>query len=114
MPFDGLPALDKPSLAALSFALRHPETWPEGFVWDYGNCETCAMGLAYRLWGWIMKPEHFACDVAHQTSIAFGMRSETAGEIFLYARRVYGISTEEITPTHIADLIDAHLANSEP
>ena len=27
--------LSKPSLHALSYALRHPDTWPEGFVWDY-------------------------------------------------------------------------------
>jgi hypothetical protein len=43
-------AIDKPSLENLSYALRHPETWPKDFVWDYGECNDCAMGLAHRLW----------------------------------------------------------------
>lgn len=42
--------LDKPSLHALSYALRHPDTWPEGFMWNYNQCHQCAMGLAHQLW----------------------------------------------------------------
>ena len=42
--------MSKPSLVALSYCLRHPETWPEGFVWDYSECRKCAMGLAHQLW----------------------------------------------------------------
>lgn len=42
--------LNKPSLHALSYALRHPDTWPKGFVWDYQHCNKCAMGLANVLW----------------------------------------------------------------
>lgn len=37
---------DRPSLTALSYALRHPGTWPKDFVWDYSDCTTCAIGLA--------------------------------------------------------------------
>lgn len=43
--------LGKPSLEALSYALRHPETWPDGFYWHFSECENCAMGLAASLWG---------------------------------------------------------------
>lgn len=39
----------KLSLVELSARLRQPETWPEGFVWNYGYCKSCAIGLAARL-----------------------------------------------------------------
>jgi hypothetical protein len=53
MPFDGNTGRDLlvPSLENLAFMLRHPETWPEGFEWDYGCYAGCAVGLAHRLWG---------------------------------------------------------------
>lgn len=41
----------KPSLRGLSYALRHPETWPAGFEFDYGDCKRCAIGLIFKLWG---------------------------------------------------------------
>jgi hypothetical protein len=114
MPFDGLPTLDKPSLAALSFALRHPETWPEGFVWDYGNCETCAMGLANRLWGGILNKEPYAGESACRMASVFGIRQEKAFEIFIFAPANRQLRLRGVTPTQIADLIDAHLANVDP
>ena len=48
----GLPPvpLQRPSMSALAYVLRHPQTWPPGFKWDFSNCHTCAMGLCYRLW----------------------------------------------------------------
>jgi hypothetical protein len=42
--------MDKPNLVGLSYALRHPETWPKDFIWDYKSCDACAVGLARRLW----------------------------------------------------------------
>ena len=57
MPFDGtvneanaLVSLNRPSLRGLAFALRHPETWPAGFTWNYAKCNSCAMGLAAKIW----------------------------------------------------------------
>jgi len=37
---------ETPTLGDLAIILRHREVWPEGFVWDFGECEHCAMGLA--------------------------------------------------------------------
>lgn len=47
--------LTKPSAKALSHILRHKELWPVGFVWNYGDCSSCALGLAYQLWKGIIK-----------------------------------------------------------
>lgn len=51
-------SLDRPSLRALSHILRHKELWPEGFVWNYSSCSTCAMGLAWQIWN--MNDDHLA------------------------------------------------------
>lgn len=59
MPFE--PFAPEPDVQAtidprrLVHALRHPETWPPDFEWDYGRCPSCAMGLAWRLTGQIGK-----------------------------------------------------------
>ena len=37
------------SLRGLSYALRHPETWPPGFRWKFFDCNRCATGLAVEL-----------------------------------------------------------------
>ena len=109
MPFDGIPDLETPSLAALSYALRHPETWPEGFVWGFSSCETCAMGLASLLWREISRGVPQDMDVlnASRMAIIFAMPERVAFEIFLRAGFVLA---SPITPTHIADLIDDYLA----
>jgi hypothetical protein len=65
--------LDKPSLHALSYALRHPDTWPRSFVWDYKKCDQCAMGLAHGLWGTIAEttPDTGASVMAREFAIPF-------------------------------------------
>ena len=40
-----------PSLSALAFILRHRVLWPDGFVFDWWNCSSCAMALALKVWG---------------------------------------------------------------
>src|SRR5689334_13480886 len=73
--------LDKPSLHGLSYALRHPDTWPKGFVWNYSKCDQCAMGLAHALWKQIPSTDrdNGASIMAHE----FGMPYATAQSIFL-------------------------------
>ena len=39
-----------PTLDAMIHHLRHPETWPAGFEWDYSYATACAVGLAHGLW----------------------------------------------------------------
>lgn len=58
---------DRPNLVALAYSLRHPETWPADFVWDYRNCTKCAIGLSLRLWPKLQLPQG---QMAQQTWIA--------------------------------------------
>jgi hypothetical protein len=74
--------LDKPSLHALSYALRHPDTWPEGFVWSYQNCRHCAMGLAHVLWEKSI-PEVGTKNGPSVMAKKFAMSYEAATAIFL-------------------------------
>lgn len=98
---------DKPSLVGLSYALRHKETWPEGFVWDYDDCYTHALGLAWKLWESISIPScwHVAkfMSIPHEVSRGF----------FLAAHLFAQVRFHDITPEHVADAIDAYLATAE-
>jgi hypothetical protein len=96
--------LSKPSLAALSFVLRNRETWPDGFVWDYRDCLSCAMGLAFRL-GMVAGFDTVAM------ADSFKISQEAARNIFIEAAYHHKLGTmRAVTPEHVADLIDAHLA----
>lgn len=121
--------LGKPSLHALSYALRHPDTWPEGFVWNYGSCERCAMGLARALWRQIPKANNDsgASIMARQFAMPYGAASSifmgtdlkwlptdnfTEGHLWWkrYMRRAnYG----RVTPEMVAAQIDRYLATAE-
>jgi hypothetical protein len=110
MPFDvtsfteTAPDLSRPSLAGLSYALRHRETWPEKFRWYYGHCPTCAMGLAVVLWNQIEEPS------TDETAKAFGIYENTAAKLFLYLPDNINVPLWNITPDHVADAIDEYLA----
>lgn len=100
MPFDATPGL-----SALSDLLRHPERWPEGFRWDFLNCETCAMGLAKKALG--VRASHSLAMAEH-----FDFPLEVAHEIFC---NLYPFNKDDfapIQPHHIADLIDHYLSHS--
>lgn len=106
MPFDGTHTT--PSLRALADLLRHPEDWPERFgPWDYSDCRTCAMGLAFRM-KWVRQPyDHFMGE-------GFHLNRSDATAIFrhLHQRRAdYCMSN--VTPEDVADAIDKHLAKVE-
>lgn len=100
-----------PNLPALSYALRHPETWPEGFVWDYGDCRTCAMGLAVKLWGGQVQEESYA--YLNWISVETSMPYIKARKIFFELGENWKPSYEPytaITPDDVADAIDQYLA----
>ncbi len=112
--------LDKPSLVGLSYALRHPDTWPADFVWDFGDCEQCAMGLAHRLWDSV--PQGANHDGTSIMARHFNMPFTDAEHIFFgdaYTRqRLFGLVTSEIpykavTPDMVADQIDKYLSRAE-
>lgn len=116
---------DRPNLQALAYALRHPETWPGDFVWDYRECTCCAIGLSLRLWPKMDLPNS---QPARQTWIAreMAMSYREAKTIFFElapvktvivkhgwfrkktSRRVYQFAC--VTPDHVADAIDRYLA----
>lgn len=126
--------LDKPSLHALSYILRHPDTWPKGFVWNFDDCETCAMGLAHRLWKIIPPTKNktaasimantFAIPYEAADSIFMGnnrgypaswlARTHTEPG-FLWGERTYRnpVSFDNVTPEMIADEIDKYLTTAE-
>jgi hypothetical protein len=93
MPFDGTtPDLTVPSLANLSYILRHPETWPENFKWDYRRFDSCAVGLASRRWGF-----GWACRGMIPVSIASGVGD------FAFDN---SMRAAQVTPEMVADAID--------
>jgi hypothetical protein len=97
---------NKPTIGALSFALRHKELWPADFHWDYSRCETCAMGLARRMW-----PKHV--EEANLSSMinAFGIDADTAQRVFTGSYSYYRVGAiagyEPVQPEHVADALDA-------
>lgn len=132
--------LDKPSLHGLSYALRHPDTWPEDFVWNYKNCSGCAIGLAHGLWvslGQLPNPQSgfeghrgivtkmaktFSLPFSESRAIFF---DEKTVEKIVQRRRFLGLGPQretvvtqhinytDVTPENVADQIDAYLARAE-
>lgn len=112
---------NKPSLVALSYSLRHPETWPQDFVWDYSSCATCAVGLALRLW-----PETLVLPDTQRMQITWIAREmalpwREAEMIFFelapiqtarvgWFKSVESFNFDAVTPDDVADAIDRHLA----
>lgn len=118
--------LDKPSLHALSYALRHPDTWPEGFTWNFSYCSQCAMGLAGKLWDLHISGDHGGKQALSQIARTFAMPYAEANSIFLGAggwaptitqraffRRKEIYDFDAVTPEMVADQIDAYLARAE-
>jgi hypothetical protein len=116
--------LDKPSLHALSYVLRHPDTWPEDFFWDYTGYDTCAMGLAHAVWKkHVPEPPREYGKGASQMARAFKMPFDKAGNIFFHGASAYRYQLGplklwlrpygSITPEMVADAIDQYLAAVE-
>ncbi len=107
--------MDTPSLARLSYLLRHHELWPEDFSWHFDNCECCAMGLASAFWQ--LDPEQYEwtdCDDVvdchlNMVHTVLGVHKSTCMILFLN-ERTYGVSSEQVTPNMVADKIDEYLA----
>jgi hypothetical protein len=123
--------LDKPSLVGLSYMLRHPDTWPEGFVWNYNRCEQCAMGLAHAMWrvpltdidtGASVMARTFAMPYGDANSIFMGKGSwiptktamHTEGSLW-WKKTITEVqkNPRAVTPEMVADQIDAYLATAE-
>jgi hypothetical protein len=128
-------SLGKPSLHALSYALRHPETWPKGFVWDFNNWDGCAMALAHVLWSdgdpvpkdkseendcwreWVsIWAKTFGVSFSDVQRMFYGTEWTSRPKTFLgieYDRTPKISDWSEITPEMVADEIDRYLATAE-
>jgi hypothetical protein len=115
MPFDN-PPVDRLTFADLAWRLRHPETWPKGFVWDYGCCATCAMGLAWELSGGKRGAfdTHLSMTALRLTMALLADAEAIAGPmcatIFLGLHHYNETGLTRITPGDVADAIERHLA----
>lgn len=119
---------DRPSLVALSYALRHPETWPKDFVWNYSKCTSCAVGLALRLWPdalqlpdgqraqetWIAREMAMGHRDAVHTffGLARGYWAVKKRRLW-FSTREWTVAWSAVTADHVADAIDAYLKKSE-
>lgn len=117
MPFDNpqpstvYPITAQPSLEALAWALEHPETWPDGFVWDYSDCKTCAMGLAGSLWASIAgDPETGGFGSAIWCHEVFRMPVNAAQRIFIHLDEEPRVP-RAVTARHVASAIRKYLAS---
>lgn len=80
--------LSKPDLANLAYVLRHPDTWPKGFIWNFGRCDQCAMGLAHLLWKELGENTWRQNQALSQVARAFAMPYEKAEHVFIGERWV--------------------------
>lgn len=101
------PDLTKPSLQGLAWLLRHKEAWPEGFVWCFQDCQTCAMGLLWRSMGEMPDWDNSRAQI--RVAAFFALDSDTAYDIF-QAMADTADDYIDVTPEMVADRIDAYLA----
>lgn len=97
------PAKPPSTLADFSQRLRHPETWPEGFVFNYVYEDSCARGLAHEL-GMIDEP------TTEGIMKAFGISRKDARLIFNTGWASAYLGKIEVSAAMVADRIDAVLA----
>jgi len=95
----------EPSLRNLSYLLRHPELWPAGFQFNFAHRQTCAMGLAHRVWG----QRHMPWPYFAETAELLGISPDLAFRLFVLApSRV--VSYCDVMPELLADRIDEALS----
>ena len=102
--------LNRPSMGALSYILRHQENWPTGFQWDFSNCGTCAMGLCCALWD-----ESSQANTAWFGRVAELLEIPTHDAFTIFIRPNISVNgrghsnVSRITPEMIADEIDHYI-----
>lgn len=100
------------TVEGLIYALRHKETWPEGFRWNFASCHTCAMGLRYELWGAPNKERRPTTGFAwiDNTVDALNMNRDAAMVIFGTVECYASAPLNRITPEMVADKLEAYAA----
>lgn len=100
--------LDTPSLEGLAYVLRRPELWPEGFVWNFGDANFCAMGLTIRLWGCTTSTPWGMADTLPPCTLVMSEMMPPLTEDD--ALRLFVTVDGGYKPRDIADGIDRYLA----
>lgn len=83
------------NLRQLSSLLRSPEKWPSNFVWDYTSPNCCAEALFKRM--------------SNQRGAAVDDRLRAKAFLFADRNHPRRPKFSEVTASHVADLIDAHV-----
>jgi hypothetical protein len=92
-----------PDAAFLSAVLRDPSRWPAGFEWDYSHCAMCAVGMASLLWNREVTPGVMSAET--------GIDFHVVVDAFYNLDEKHGVSMGEITPSNVADALDAAIAS---
>jgi hypothetical protein len=104
--------LSEPSLQGLSHILRHRESWPEGFKWDYRDHEQCAMGLTLAFWK--IKIDEDMSIMEFDFEKLFGITPRQFDAIFFAVNDRLDIFMVDVWPEMVADEIDNILAVMSP
>jgi hypothetical protein len=95
--------LSTPTLPGLAHILRNKELWPSGFVWNYADNSTCAMGLTACFW-------HYAFDGSDfwdWTMKTFSLTDDDFCPIFF--NRFDCKKFDQVSPEMVADAIYEYL-----
>jgi len=78
--------------------------WPKGFRWDYGECQTCLIGLAVRLW-----PNRV---LLYSDSVGrlLGLVGEER-QVFFGVGESRGRRSKRVSPTDVANVLEECLAD---
>lgn len=108
MPFDGAnhPSTDVAKLTAAIALLRDRSLWPKGFVWDYGSCRTCAMGLLYAATEGVLDGEVWDIITWSWRYWDGVLSAQAQLAIFLNLTRSLGRSYGRITPDDVVDALN--------
>lgn len=108
----------RPSLKALAYVLRHPDTWPKGFEWDNTRLQQGSVGLLVKLWG----GPGFNVDnalILNHLAVMLKTSPDIASRLFLsempYCYRILGVpvwprSRRAVTPEIAALAVDNVMA----
>lgn len=119
MPFDMTPTPETKhaKLLWLADVLEDRTKWPEGFVWDYRSCPSCAIGLAYSL-GQVPCVSGTASLTAESMADA-GFVSDDDAAVDLFAagngsghRVLAGHYRKAITPSMVASAIRQYVSEN--
>jgi hypothetical protein len=89
------PAMRRSVLIA---ALRDEEMWPDGFVWEYNNCDRCASGMYQKL---------YAPGIHSYYSVGddLGLNETQARHVF--NGRWLPVCRSAVTPAMVADRLES-------